>query len=84
MLLTQARKNRGLTNYLQSLLRSKNAKQWGHELAKAHKNPRDELTEHFLKWSQSEFGRDLIEYAFVRIARRDLNESIQVLSLIHI
>ena len=78
MLLTQARRNRGLTNYLQTLLRSKNAKQWGHELAKAHKNPRDELTEHFLKWIQSEFGRDLIEYAFVRIARRDLNESIQV------
>ena len=78
MLLTQAIKNRGLTNYLQSLLQSKNAKQWSRELPKTHKNPRDEMTEHFLKWSQSEFGRGLIEYAFVRIARRDLNESIEV------
>ncbi len=78
MLLTHARQNRGLTNYLQSLLKSKNARQWVKVLAAAHRNPRDELTENILKWSQSEYGRDVIEYAFVRIARRNLSESIQV------
>ncbi len=76
MLLTAARRNRSMTNYLAGLLKSSEARQWAAQLQQVQKNPSLVLEKNSASWSKSEFGQDLIELGFRRILRRNLDATV--------
>ena len=78
LLVTKAANNLSLSKYLSNKLQSKESKRWVARLRKAHHHPRDNLRKHLPEWIQSSFGRDVIHHAFLRIAKRDLSESVQI------
>ncbi len=77
MLLTKARNDGRLTDYLAGLLDTKEYRYWGKQLNAVHRKPQKHITNNFSKWSQSQQGQGVINHGIVRMARRDVGDAAQ-------
>ncbi len=75
MLLTKARNDGRLTDYLAGLLDSKEYRNWGTQLNAVHRKPQKHIANNFSKWSQSKPGRGVINHGIIRMARRDIGDT---------
>lgn len=75
MLLTKAKNDSHLTNYLAGLLDSNEFRNWAKRLDAAHRDPRSLISKHLSEWSRSSQGQGIIQHGITRMVRRDLGDT---------
>ena len=75
MLLSKARNDGRLTDYLAGLLDSNEFRYWAKQLNAVHQKPQQHIRKNISKWSQSHEGRGVIQHGITRMARRDLGDT---------
>ena len=77
ILKTRARGDRQMTEYLAGLLESKEVKSWVNKLNAVHRNPRNTIDQHLAKWSESQFGRDVIRHGINQMWKRGRDQTVE-------
>lgn len=75
MLLTKARNDSHMTNYLARLLDSKDFRYWAKQLNAVHRKPKSHIAKNLSKWSQTSQGHGVIQHGIIRMARRDISDT---------
>ena len=75
ILLTKARNNAQMSNYLAGLLKTSEFKTWVKHLNAVHLKPKAQISRNFSDWSHSRTGRSVIQHGIVRMARRDISKA---------
>ena len=75
MLLTKARNDSHMTDYLAGLLDSKEFRYWAKRLNAVHRKPKTNIEKHLSEWSLSLQGHGIIQHGITRMARRDVSDA---------
>ena len=76
ILLTKASGRQSMTKYLDGLLRSQDLRNWVTQLNVRGSHPQTTIERNLSKWSQSEYGQNVIHYQITRLAKRDLSNTV--------
>ena len=78
LLLTTRRNDRKMSAYLRSLLTTSEAKYWATQLQNVQKSPTSTLRKNTKDWIKTAYGKELLEFGFNRIVRRDVDAAIEL------
>ncbi len=64
-----------MVKYLGNLIKSTDVKKWADRINRVNKDPESYISRNYSQWSESTYGRDVIQHGIYRMVRKDLNRT---------